>query len=74
MFLIEAYAIPTSSMEGSLLVGDRLFVSKAHYGLRMPMTIAMAPLVHNRMPIVGGKSYLKNPTLPYIGDCQDLRP
>ena len=65
MFLIEAYAIPTSSMEGSLLVGDRLFVSKAHYGLRMPMTIAMTPLLHNRMPIIGGKSYLEKPNLPY---------
>lgn len=34
MFLIEAYVIPTSSMEDSLLVGDFLFVSKAHYGIR----------------------------------------
>ena len=32
MFLIEAYVIPTPSMEGSLNVGDFLFVSKAHYG------------------------------------------
>ena len=29
MFLIEAYVIPTPSMEGSLNVGDYLFVSKA---------------------------------------------
>ncbi len=65
MFLIEAYAIPTSSMEGSLLVGDRLFVSKAHYGLRLPMTIAMMPLLHNRIPIIGGKSHLENPSLSY---------
>ena len=36
MFTVEAYAIPTSSMEGSLNVGDYLFVSKAHYGLRTP--------------------------------------
>ena len=27
-FLIEAYTIPTSSMEKSMLVGDFLFVSK----------------------------------------------
>lgn len=44
MFLIEAYVIPTSSMEDSLLVGDFLFVSKAHYGIRTPQTIAMIPL------------------------------
>jgi signal peptidase I len=43
MFLIEAFVIPTSSMEGSLVVGDFLFVSKGHYGIRMPQTIAMLP-------------------------------
>ncbi|MEM1321387.1 MAG: S26 family signal peptidase [Bacteroidota bacterium] len=65
MFLIEAYVIPTSSMEGSLLVGDFLFVSKAHYGIRTPMTVAMLPLVHNTVPLVGTESYLKNPSLGY---------
>ena len=44
MFLIEAFVIPTPSMEGSLMVGDFLFVSKASYGIRTPMTIAMFPL------------------------------
>ena len=65
MFLIEAYVIPTPSMEGSLLVGDFLFVSKAHYGIRPPMTIAMLPLLHNTIPILGTESYLKSPSLPY---------
>ncbi len=65
MFLIEAYVIPTPSMEGSLLVGDYLFVSKAHYGIRTPQTIAMIPLLHNRIPVVGGKSYLDKPQLEY---------
>jgi signal peptidase I len=65
MFLIEAYVIPTPSMEGSLLVGDFLFVSKAHYGIRSPMTIAMLPLLHNTIPMLGTESYLKKPSLPY---------
>jgi len=65
MFLIEAYVIPTSSMEGSLMVGDFLFVSKAHYGIRMPQTIAMLPLLHNRIPVIGGESYLEKPSLSY---------
>jgi len=65
MFLIEAYVIPTSSMEGSLLVGDFLFVSKAHYGIRTPETVAMVPLLHNRIPILGTESYLKKPKLKY---------
>lgn len=66
MFLIEAYVIPTSSMEGSLLTGDFLFVSKANYGIRTPQTIAMIPLLHNRIPGIERESYLTRPTLPYF--------
>lgn len=65
MFFIEAYVIPTPSMEGSLLVGDYLFVSKASYGIRTPQTVAMIPLLHNRIPVIGSESYLKKPSLPY---------
>lgn len=79
MFLIEAYVIPTPSMEGSLNVGDFLFVSKAHYGIRTPMTVAMFPLLHNRIPLIGGESYLESPSLPYyrlpaIEDIQRGKP
>lgn len=66
MFLIEAYVIPTPSMEGSLKVGDYLFVSKAHYGIRTPMTVAMVPLLHNRIPFLNTESYLSKPNLPYF--------
>ncbi len=65
MFLIEAYVIPTPSMEGSLLVGDFLFVSKMSYGIRTPQTVAMVPLLHNRVPGLGTESYFKKPSLPY---------
>lgn len=57
LFLIEAYTIPTPSMEGSLLVGDFLFVSKVHYGSRMPITPISFPLLHNTLPFTGGESY-----------------
>ena len=66
MFFVEAYVIPTPSMEGSLLVGDFLFVSKSSYGIRTPQTVAMVPLLHNRVPILGTESYLKKPSLPYF--------
>lgn len=56
-FLVEAYTIPTASMEGSMLTGDYLFVSKVAYGPRIPNTPLAVPLVHNTMPITGGKSY-----------------
>lgn len=65
MFLIEAYVIPTSSMESSLLVGDFLFVSKVNYGIRTPQTVASFPLLHNRLPFNVGESYLEYPKLGY---------
>ncbi|MCG9879550.1 MAG: S26 family signal peptidase, partial [Bacteroidia bacterium] len=50
-YFIEAYTIPTSSMEKSLLVGDFLFVSKFHYGTRLPVTPLAFPFAHNVMPL-----------------------
>jgi len=50
MFFIEAYMIPTSSMEKSLQVGDYLFVSKYSYGPRMPITPLAVPFTHHTMP------------------------
>ena len=44
-------------MEGTLLVHDYLFVTKMAYGPRLPMTPLALPLVHNSLPITGGKSY-----------------
>jgi signal peptidase I len=43
---MEAYTIPTGSMERTLLVGDFLFVSKMHYGARTPITPIQVPLTH----------------------------
>ena len=57
MFFFEAYTIPTSSMEKTLMVGDYLFVSKLQYGPKVPQTPLSFPLVHNVMPITGGESY-----------------
>ena len=65
MFFIEAYTIPTSSMEKSLLVGDFLFVSKTAYGPKTPNTPLSFPFVHNTLPVTGGKSYLEWIKLPY---------
>lgn len=64
-FLIEAYMIPTGSMERTLLVGDFLFVSKLNYGPRIPMTPIAFPFAHHTMPITGGKAYSEAIQLPY---------
>lgn len=37
-FIVEAYRIPSSSMEDTLLVGDRILVAKFYYGIRIPFT------------------------------------
>lgn len=74
-FFIEAYTIPSGSMEGTMLINDYLFVSKMAYGPRVPETPLSLPLVHNTMPIVGGKSYSeaikwKYKRLPGFGHIQ----
>ncbi|MEI6683892.1 MAG: signal peptidase I [Bacteroidota bacterium] len=66
IFLIEAYTIPTSSMEKTLLVGDYLFVSKVSYGPKVPNTPLSFPFVHHTLPLTENtKSYLEWITLPY---------
>jgi signal peptidase I len=57
VFFIEAYTIPTGSMERSLMIGDFLFVSKVNYGARIPMTPIAFPFAHHTMPITGTKAY-----------------
>lgn len=64
-FFLEAYTIPTPSEEKTLMVGDYLFVSKASYGARIPMTPISFPFAHTT--IVGNiNSYLDWLELPYI--------
>lgn len=46
---MEAFTIPTPSMENSLLVGDFLFVSKINYGPRTPKTPLQVPLTHAKI-------------------------
>ncbi len=64
-FFIEAYVIPTPSMERSLLVGDFLFVSKVNYGARTPMTPIAFPFAHHTMPLINTKAYWDGIELPY---------
>jgi len=64
-FFIEAYTIPTPSMERSLLVGDFLFVSKVNYGARTPMTPIAFPFAHHTMPLIGTKAYWDGIELNY---------
>ena len=65
-FLIEAFTIPTPSMEGSMLVGDYLFVSKVSYGPKMPNTPISFPFAHHTLPLTEStRSYLEWFGMPY---------
>ena len=55
IFFFQAFKIPSSSMESSLMTGDHLFVSKLTYGPRVPQTPLTVPFTHN--VIFGKESY-----------------
>ncbi len=57
IFFFQAFKIPSSSMERSLLTGDYLFVGKTAYGPKLPQTPLSVPFVHNTMPGSGKESY-----------------
>lgn len=62
--IMEAYTIPTPSMENSLLVGDFLFVSKFHYGTRTTTTPLQMPLTHQNIWFTKIPSYVEWIKLP----------
>lgn len=55
MFFVQAFKIPSSSMESTLYTGDHLFVSKLTYGPKVPQTPLTIPFTHN--VIFGHESY-----------------
>lgn len=70
-YTFEAYKIPTSSMEETLLVGDFLFVSKLNYGPRVPMHPLTVPFTHNKLsdiPLIpfSNTSYVEWLSFPYL--------
>ncbi|HEX6307960.1 MAG TPA: signal peptidase I [Longimicrobiales bacterium] len=80
-FLVEAFRIPTGSMENTLLVGDFLLVNKAVYGARVPLarvrTPAFAEPVHADIvvftpPHDPGRNYVKR-IIGMPGDTLEMR-
>ncbi len=63
-FWFETYNIPSQSMEGTLLMGDYILVSKINYGPRLPITPIAIPFVQN----ANGQndSYFDKIQLPYF--------
>src|SRR5213596_4105175 len=66
-FLLEAFQIPSGSMERTLLAGDFLFVNKAVYGAQIPGTNARLPGFESpRRGDIIVFAYPKNPELNYV--------
>lgn len=66
-FFFEAFTIPTSSLEKSLMVGDFLFVNKLCYGAKVPQTPIAFPFAHHTLPFTEtSKSYLEWIKIPYL--------
>jgi signal peptidase I len=66
-FFFEAFTIPTSSLEKSLMVGDFLFVNKVCYGAKVPQTPIAFPFAHHTLPFTEStKSYLEWIKIPYL--------
>jgi signal peptidase I len=58
LFIFQLYVVPTSSMEGCILTGDYIYVSKLSYGPQVPNTPVAMPFVFNTMPFSStAKSY-----------------
>ncbi|MBI1967586.1 MAG: signal peptidase I [Gemmatimonadetes bacterium] len=80
-FLVEAFQIPSGSMEHTLLAGDFLFVNKAVYGAQIPGTNARLPAFGEpqRGDVIVFE-YPRDPSLSYVkrvvgvaGDTVEMR-
>lgn len=80
-FVVEAFKIPTGSMENTLLVGDFLLVNKAVYGAEIPFTGAHLPAIrHPRHGDVIVFKWPKDPSKNFVkrliglpGDTVEMR-
>jgi signal peptidase I len=64
-FFIQAYKIPSGSMEPTLLVGDHILVNKIVYGLRMPDSIFGVQLIPGIPPRISSSASSGCPAIPF---------
>lgn len=80
-FFVEAFKIPTGSMEGTLLVGDFLLVNKMVYGAEVPFTKMKLPAIRTpqrgdiivfQWPVDRTKNFVKR-IVGMPGDTLEMR-
>ena len=80
-FFVEAFKIPTGSMEGTLLVGDFLLVNKLVYGAEIPFTGVKLPALRTpargdvvvfQWPVDKSKNFVKR-IVGLPGDTLEMR-
>ncbi|MCI0451783.1 MAG: signal peptidase I [Candidatus Latescibacteria bacterium] len=69
-FFVQAFRIPSESMEDTLLVGDFLFANKLLYGPKLPLIDVRLPAIRSPKPgdIIIFK-YPGDPKMDYIKRC-----
>jgi len=69
-FFVQAFRIPSESMEDTLLVGDFLFANKLVYGPKLPFVDLRLPAIRDPKPgdIIIFK-YPNDPKIDYIKRC-----
>ncbi len=67
-FVVEAFKIPSASMENTLLIGDRILVAKFIYGIKIPFTDKQILNFHE--PEIGDIFVFKPP--PEAGRTQNF--
>ena len=66
-FVVQAFKIPSGSMEDTLLIGDHLLVSKFIYGIKMPFTgTTLIPIKSPERGDVIVFKYPRDPSVDYI--------
>ena len=72
-FLVQAYKIPSGSMEPTLLIGDHILVNKLIFGLRMPDSL-FGVRRYRELSHTGSMCFASNRSIGATSSCSSFRP
>ncbi len=66
-FVVEAFKIPSGSMEPTLLIGDHIFVEKFAYGIKLPIThVKLIPIGEPKHGDIVVFRFPPNPSIYFV--------